>query len=273
MGAKSFDYDNDGDLDLYVTDMHSDMPVSFERDNMGEFSLKDEQSKSAVPWPPTFLMDNGNGIFGNSFFRNDGDGKFVEISDEIGMENFWPWGLSAGDLNADGYLDVFIASSMNYPWRYGTNSVKLSLAGERFADAEYVLGVEPRSDGRFVVPWFELDCAGADSAHLECPHDAAGKVVVMGALGTRSSVLFDLDGDGDLDIVTNDFNSEPMVLVSNLSERKQVRYLEVALVGSRSNRDGLGARVGGSAYANWRDHSNRRRIALVELFAIADSLM
>ena len=34
-----------------------------------------------------------------------------------------------------------------------------------------------------------------------------------------------------------------MVLVSNLSERREIRYLQVALVGSRSNRDGLGARV------------------------------
>ena len=36
-------------------------------------------------------------------------------------------------------------------------------------------------------------------------------------LGSRSSVIFDLDNDGDLDIVTNDFNSAPQVLVSNLA--------------------------------------------------------
>ena len=39
----------------------------------------------------------------------------------------------------------------------------------------------------------------------------------MAPLGSRSSVIFDLDGDGDLDIVTNDFNSAPQVLVSNLA--------------------------------------------------------
>jgi len=256
MGAQSFDYDNDGDMDLYVTDMHSDMPVSFERQNMTDFDLKDEQTRFPLPWPPSFLQDDGNGIPGNTFFRNDGEGRFVEVSDEIGTENFWPWGLSAGDLNADGFEDVFIASSMNFPWRYGVNSLKLNIDGKRFQDAEFVPGVEPRRDGVLVGPWFEIDCSGADSAHTEC-EGRSGTVRVSAALGSRSSAVFDLDGDGDLDIVTNEFNSAPMVLVSDLSEKKEVRFLEVSLVGSRSNRDGLGATVtvkaGDRTYTRYHD--------------------
>jgi len=63
-------------------------------------------------------------------------------------------------------------------------------------------------------------------------------------VGSRSAAIFDLDGDGDLDVVTNDFGSGPMVLISNLSERKpDLRYLKIQLRGSRANRDGLGARV------------------------------
>ena len=69
------------------------------------------------------------------------------------------------------------------------------------------------------------------------------RFTVWAALGTRSSVIFDLDGDGDQDIVTNEFNSEPMVLVSDLAERKPISYLKVKLQGERSNRDGFGARV------------------------------
>lgn len=70
------------------------------------------------------------------------------------------------------------------------------------------------------------------------------RLVAWGALGTRSSVIFDIDNDGDLDILTNDFNSEPMVLVSNLTERsKAVQFLKIRLVGTRSNRDGLGTTV------------------------------
>ena len=62
-------------------------------------------------------------------------------------------------------------------------------------------------------------------------------------MGSRSSVIFDLDDDGDLDIVTNEFNAGPMVLISNLSKKRDLRYLKVKLIGTDSNRDGLGARV------------------------------
>ncbi len=65
----------------------------------------------------------------------------------------------------------------------------------------------------------------------------------MASLGTRSAAIFDLDNDGDLDIVTNDFNSEPQILVSNLSERRPIHWMKVKLAGAASNRDGLGATV------------------------------
>ncbi len=69
--------------------------------------------------------------------------------------------------------------------------------------------------------------------------------------------MFDIDRDGDLDIITNEFNAAPMVLVSNLSEKTRVRYLEVKLTGTASNRDGLGAVVkvtaGGSTYTKVMD--------------------
>jgi hypothetical protein len=236
MGVKAFDFDNDGDLDLFTTDMHSDMDeiVPVER----------EKSKASAPFSPSFLRDDGRGIYGNSFFRNEGDGSFVEVSDEVGAENFWPWGLSVGDLNADGRLDVFVTASMNFPFRYGVNSLLLNTGG-RFVDAEFVLGVEPQRDARTSVPWFEMDCSGADREHRRCEGRtrATGPTEVHAALGSRSSVIFDIEGDGDLDIVTNDFGSEPMLLISDLSDRHAIRYLGIALEGVTSNRSGLGARV------------------------------
>jgi enediyne biosynthesis protein E4 len=62
-------------------------------------------------------------------------------------------------------------------------------------------------------------------------------------LSSRSSAIFDMDEDGDLDIVTNELNDRPQVLVSNLSERKRVHFLKIKLVGTKSNRDGLGSLV------------------------------
>ena len=94
------------------------------------------------------------------------------------------------------------------------------------------------------APWFEVDLDGADRGHEIESRGASGKVVVWSAAGTRSSVLFDIEGDGDLDIVTNEFNTRPMVLVSNLSDRNPgLSHVKVRLVGTKSNRDGLGAVV------------------------------
>ena len=240
MGIKFFDYDNDGRLDLFVTDMHSDMWT--------QVGPQDEKKKASTPPSEDFLMGPaGSFVFGNSLYHNLGGGKFEEVSDAMGVENYWPWGPSIGDLNADGWEDIFIASSMNFPFRYGINSVLLNNRGRKFLDAEFILGVEPRRGGQTDTPWFELDCsalpANAENYLKDPCKGQKGKITVMSALGSRSAVIYDLDNDGDLDIVTNEFNSAPQVLVSNLAERRPIHWIKVKLIGTVSNRDGLGATV------------------------------
>jgi hypothetical protein len=233
MGGAFFDYNNDGRLDLMLTDMHSDM--SYDQ------APTDEKLKSDMQWDEETLQGSADNIFGNAFWENHGNGKFEEISDLVGAENYWPWGLSTGDLNADGFEDVFIAASMSYPWRYGINSVLLNERGRIFRDAEFAVGVEPRQSG-LNMAYFDLDCSGADAAHQHCA-GRQGPLTVWGNLGTRSSLLLDLEGDGDLDIVTGEFHTAPQVLVSDLAELRPVRWLQVGLRGRKSNRDGIGAWV------------------------------
>jgi hypothetical protein len=134
--------------------------------------------------------------------------------------------------------------------------VLLNDAGKHFLPSEFVVGVEPRPNGVTQQVWFTLDCNGVDRDHPfcgPCAHpesmggacrvDAAGHLTMMGSLGTRSAVALDLDDDGDLDIVTNEFNAGPQVLVSDLAQRHPIHFLKVRLRGSRSNREGLGAQV------------------------------
>ncbi len=247
MGIKAFDYNNDGRMDLLVTDMHSDMSAMTgpELDHL----------KSDMKWDESFRGSGKTSIWGNTFFQKDGPDKYREVSDKLGLENYCPWGPSVGDLNADGFQDVFIASGMNYPERYMINSVKLNDRGRTFADAEFVLNVEPRQGG-ITTPFFDLDASGRDKGHKDAVGET-GRVTIWGARGSRSAAIFDVDGDGDLDIVTNEFNAAPMVLISNLTEKTKVHYLEVALTGTTSNRNGLGAVVkvtaGGKAYTQVMD--------------------
>ena len=255
MGAKVLDWNGDGRLDLFVTDMHTDMA--------SELRPEDEKRKHdpAGMFPPGFLRTDLNHILGNAFFTNQGSGRFEETSDAANTETGWPWGPSVGDLNADGWPDIFVTAGMNYPFRYRGNDVLLNEGGTRFANAEFVLGVEPRP--KIVLPWFDLDCDGEDSQHDLCAGEIApflagdprsalergkgaarqGLQTVWAARASRSSAILDIDADGDLDVVTNNYGDVPQVFVSDLAQRGPVHFLNIRLQGQRSNRGGIGAVV------------------------------
>ena len=254
MGIKFFDFDNDGRLDLFIVDMHSDMSQ--------EPGPENEKVKSTITWTDSYLQGKTSDfIFGNALYHNLGNGQFEEISDRMGAETYWPWGPSIGDLNADGWDDIFIPSGMSYPYRYGINSLLLNDRGERFVDAEFALAIEPRK--KLYTPWFEIDCSDPHERQLQAQlkskvcEGQRGNSMVMAPRSSRSSVIFDLDNDGDLDIVTNDFNSEPQILISSLAQRKQIHWIKLNLVGTTSNRNGLGATVrvkaGGRMYTKYND--------------------
>lgn len=259
VGVKAFDANNDGRADLFVTDMHSDMTKP-QTEAALSFRPDLEKSKSeafcSAQWTDDYLQGGTNNLFGNALFVSQENPPYNEASQAYGAETYWPWGPSVGDLNADGFADVFIAAGMGYPFRYAMNSVLLNEAGRRFFDAEFVVGVEPRAGGFLGREWFRLDCSGADREHPGCA-GKTGMISVPGSFSTRSSAIFDLDDDGDLDLVTLEFGDRPQVLLSNLSAKRPPRFIKVKLVGRSSNRDGIGAKVqvtaGGRTSTQWQD--------------------
>lgn len=260
MGVKFFDWNNDGLMDLFVTDMHSDMTGAQIKTGDTNFTARFEKVKSepwcSIEWSPAALRGASNNILGNAFYVNRGAGKFEEVSQKIGAETYWPWGISVADLNADGFEDVFVTAGMGYPLRYAKNSVLLNDSGERFVDSEFVLGIEPRKGNRIEKEFFTLDCSGIDKKHPLC-EGKSGMVTVLGSTSSRSSAAVDLDGDGDLDLITNEWNDHPMVLISNLAQKKKIHFAKIKLVGTTSNRDAIGATVklhcGGKVYTRYND--------------------
>ena len=94
--ATFFDYDLDGDLDLYVANYP---PTRFDAPNLFYF----------------FKMNNTKDDETDKLFRNDGE-KFQDVTDEAGLRSF---GLSnsvtVGDLNNDGWPDLYVSNDFSVP--------------------------------------------------------------------------------------------------------------------------------------------------------------
>ena len=61
------------------------------------------------------------------------------------------------------------------------------------------------------------------------------RAVIWSALGTRSSVMFDLDNDGDLDIVTNEFNSR--IWQINVEKGNKIKIKHIIFHGNEVEKD------------------------------------
>lgn len=102
--ANFFDYDLDGDLDVYILNH----PVEFSKVN----------SVSVQPSGDDFIRNTEphNEWDSDKLFRNDGHGKFTNVSKQAGINNR-AWGLSVtvSDFNADGYPDLFVGNDYIEP--------------------------------------------------------------------------------------------------------------------------------------------------------------
>src|SRR5262249_13449127 len=153
LGAKAFTSKNDGRLDLLIVDMHSDMWMGLDYAHRSE-EIAEENAGKKFPWPlgPLELTDEGrlwlrttgkDVLFGNTFFKNLGKGRFQECCDKVGLETFWPWGIATGDFDNDGLEDVFLPSGMGYPFYYWPNTLLMNNGNGTFTDRAAEAGIEP----------------------------------------------------------------------------------------------------------------------------------
>ena len=238
IGCKVFDYDGDGRLDLFVVDMHSDMWMGVDKSHVSldvarqvqhrrfrtpKGPTVDEEAPGLIQLQRAMFARQGEDfdalLFGNALYRNLGHGKFTEAAVATGLETLWPWGVATGDFDNDGHEDVFIPSGMGYPFYYWPNQLMMNSGDGTFRDRAAAFGVEPPRGGIYL----EERVAGRQAAR-----------------SSRSAVVADFDGDGRLEIVTNNFNDRPYYFANRFPRRN---YVALRLTGTQSNRDAIGAVV------------------------------
>lgn len=126
MGAAAADYDNDGDIDWFV---------------------------SAISKPANSLT---SGYTGNALYENVGDGNFLDVTKIGGVEaGMWAWGSCFADFNNDSALDIFVTNGWpqaNYEVYERTASyLYLSNGDGTFTDVSVENNIVEKSQGRGVI--------------------------------------------------------------------------------------------------------------------------
>jgi len=217
----------------------------------------------------------GNDKSGNSLFINDGKGRFKETAGLAGVaydsagRAQGSMGVECADLDNDGLLDLLVSTYQQEPTtlfknmgrglfedvtrssRVGEGSLRYVKWGAGAADLD--------NDGHRDV---FIACGHLhDNVHLfdnttlyECPSivlrntgggkfsnvsDKAGDGPTV-KRSARGAAFDDLDNDGDIDVVILNSRREPTVL---RNDSPPAHWLGVRLIGTRSNRDGIGANV------------------------------
>ena len=238
-GVSWGDYDNDGDLDLYVSNIgrnrlyRNDFPRGFvdvaepagvvepagrsfatwffDVNNDGWQDLFVADYSATVEQVAAFLLGVDAGDAGRPrLYVNRGDGRFDERGAAMGLnEPVLPMGANFGDLDNDGWLDFYLGTGTPSFESLFPNRMYRNVNGERFEDVTYAGGF----------------------GHLQKGHGVA---------------FADVDADGDQDVFEQiggayPGDAYPSVYFENPGFGHA--WLALELEGRRSNRDGIGSRV------------------------------
>ena len=229
------DYDDDGDMDVYIA---NDADQNFLYRNNSDGTFTDVSLAAGVGFSEDGEAENGMGAdFGdydndgyldlivtnfqdqtNTLYHNERDGLFSDVSyaSKIGTMSlpYLAWGVGFCDYDNDGYQDLFVANG-----HLDENVQAFNPTG--FYEQPNLFFRNNR-DGTFD----EIAIDSGSGLRLE-------KV-------SRGFAYADYDNDGDLDLLVTNLKGTPDLLENRGGQNT---WLTLKLIGTRSNRDAIGARV------------------------------
>jgi hypothetical protein len=253
MSASFADYDNDGKLDLYATNIRSEHAWYAAEPTVNRYMINSWRQgvwKTDMPLYWQIFRQSGFGftaVFqqmasGNTLLRNKGDGTFEDVTWNAGANPVgWFWGASFGDFDNDGWQDIYAAVG----WVRNDPDTEIEL--------EFLNNVVTHQDIYKTGLYFDPKYFGHRSWHgwernRHLRNNGDGTFTEIGrGLGTdllknsRGVAVADFWNRGVLDIAVA-ASTDRHALLKNEIENKR-NWLQVELVGVKSNRDGVGARV------------------------------
>jgi hypothetical protein len=235
MTAVAADFDNDGWPDIYVA-CDSTPSFLFRNNHDGTFSevgleagvaLNEDGMEQAGMGLGIgdYNLDGSLDILKTHFaddtavlYRNDGKGSFEDVTNPAGLgveTRYIGWGAGMFDLDNDGYPDLFWVTGSVYP------EIEAKLPSYPFKSPRILF--RNLRNGKFEEL---LDQAGPG---------------VAAAHASRGAAFGDFDNDGDIDILIMNLNEPPSLLRNDV--RGNHHSLKVKLIGTKSNRSAIGARV------------------------------
>jgi tetratricopeptide (TPR) repeat protein len=237
-GVVAGDYDNDGYVDFYVSNLNGDHFL-YHNNHDGTFTDVARQAGVQKPWQSfaAWFFDYDNDgwpdLFVTSYYvsvdesvrsylgltpnaetlklyKNLGNGKFRDVTAEVGLDRvFMPMGANFGDIDNDGFLDIYLGT--------GNPSYASMLPNVLLHNKE----------GKF----FTDVTASSGTGELHKGHGVA---------------FADIDNDGDEDLLTETGGAVPgdahaFRLFENPGN--QNNWISVHLVGVKTNRAAIGARI------------------------------
>jgi hypothetical protein len=231
----TFDYDDDGWPDIYVA-CDSAPSILYHNNHDGTFTDEavtmgvafNEEGREQAGMGATVADYNGDGwpdLFKTNFsddtptlYRNDGNGNFTDVTFEAGLGKhmqYLGWGTMFFDFDNDGWPDLILANGHVYP-----EVDKLHLG---FDYQEPRVLYHNNGNGTF------SDISAQAGSGITKP------------LPSRGLAIADFWNNGQLSVLISNMNATPALLVNSVISPNH--WVELRTIGTKSNRDGIGAKI------------------------------